>query len=649
MSKEVEPIVRTQFDLYGRISRAYENVKKAGAANITIGLVEARLQALEANWAKYEANHERLSANYWDLLSGHDYLKKDMMSLTEEAYLTQKGLLLESLRVQRMQLAADVPTVNVVAPPAPSPPRTTLPRIQLPQFSGLYEEWPSFRDLFNSLVVKDAATTQVEKLHYLKTCLKGEAELLIRSLSTTEENFGRAWRILGDYYENKRLLVRSHIAKFTALQKMKGESASELRKLYHCMVNTVGSLESLGRPITRGEDLFVHLVVELLDSRSRREWENVLSDTTDPPSYAELQQFLDRRLHTLESLQPLKTEINSPKTSANTGRQARVQHARKPENKRGRCSMCQQDHYIMFCDVYKTKSASERKQHVETNNLCLNCLGRHKVSDCASKKACSACGARHHSTIHDACNTGEVAKSSHAAHRASRPVTAVLLATARVRVVDRFGAPHIARALIDQGSEASLVAESLAQRLRLQRSPTSVSVFGVGGKLTGVSRGLIDLEISSLGGSSPITVSALILPRLTLYNSGIRADRRAWKHLDGLELADPEFLASDPVELLLGAEVYASILQEGLLRGGPQEPMAQKTSLGWILSGTIGSTGVTRCARTYQCQTDGDLSGLVQRFWQQEEVGAAAAPLSAEERKAEDHFTRTHYRRSDGR
>jgi len=36
------------------------------------------------------------SANYWDLLSGHDYLKKDMMSLTEEAYLTQKGLLLES-------------------------------------------------------------------------------------------------------------------------------------------------------------------------------------------------------------------------------------------------------------------------------------------------------------------------------------------------------------------------------------------------------------------------------------------------------------------------------------------------------------------------------------------------------------------------
>jgi len=277
----------------------------------------------------------------------------------------------------------------------------------------------------------------------LKTCLKGEAELLIRSLTTTAENFGRAWRILGDYYENKRLLVRSHIAKFTALQKMKGESASELRKLYHCMVNTVGSLESLGRPITRGEDLFVHLVVELLDSRSRREWKNVLSDTTDPPSYAELQQFLDRRLHTLESLQPIKTETNSP--SANTGRQARVQHAWKPENKRGRCSMCQQDHYIMFCDVYKTKSASERKQHVETNNLCLNCLGRHKVSDCASKKGCSACGARHHSTIHDACNSSDVAKSSHAAHRASRPTTAVLLATARVRVVDRFGAPHRAR------------------------------------------------------------------------------------------------------------------------------------------------------------------------------------------------------------
>jgi len=77
--------------------------------------------------------------------------------------------------------------------------RTTLPRIQLPTFSDKYEDWPAFRDLFKSIIGKDTSTSPVEKLHYLKTCLKGEAELLIRSLTTTDENFERAWKILSDY------------------------------------------------------------------------------------------------------------------------------------------------------------------------------------------------------------------------------------------------------------------------------------------------------------------------------------------------------------------------------------------------------------------------------------------------------------------
>lgn len=84
----------------------------------------------------------------------------------------------------------------------------------------------------------------------------------------TSENFERAWKALVAYYENKRLLVRSYISQFTALQKLKNESVIELRKLCHSVKSTVGSLKSIGRPITKGEDLFVHLVVDLLDHRS---------------------------------------------------------------------------------------------------------------------------------------------------------------------------------------------------------------------------------------------------------------------------------------------------------------------------------------------------------------------------------------------
>lgn len=184
----------------------------------------------------------------------------------------------------------------------------------------------------------------MEKLHYLKTCLKGEAELLIRNISTTGENYECAWDMLSAYYENKRLLVRAYLANFLALQKMKGESPAELRKIFHCLKSTVSSLENIGRPIDCSEDLFMYLAVELLDPRSRREWENSISDTKEPPSFDNLERFLDRRLHTLESMQPIKSDGTASKPGTSTPKSTRSHLARKQEGKqevkRGRCALC---------------------------------------------------------------------------------------------------------------------------------------------------------------------------------------------------------------------------------------------------------------------------------------------------------------------
>jgi hypothetical protein len=121
---------------------------------------------------------------------------------------------------------------------------------------------------------------------------------------------------------------------------------------------------------------------------------------------------------------PVKSDSAAPKAGSGTptaGKSTRSHLARKQENKadgkRSRCSLCQRDHFLMLCKDYKRKTAVERKQHIEANSLCLNCLGRHKVSECASKKDCTACGARHHTSIHDAYRETEVAKTSHVAQR----------------------------------------------------------------------------------------------------------------------------------------------------------------------------------------------------------------------------------------
>ncbi|XP_050453271.1 uncharacterized protein LOC126852475 [Cataglyphis hispanica] len=147
----------------------------------------------------------------------------------------------------------------------------------------------------------------------------------------------------------------------------------------------------------------------------------------------------------------------------------------------------------------------------------------------------------------------------------------------------------------------------------------------------------------------PLRVSALILRHLTLYNGGIRVSRNMWPHIDGIELADPDFFAADPVELLLGADVCVAILQPGLRRGRRRQPVAQRTTLGWILSSSIGISAATRSAQTHHCCSDDDLHSLVQEFWRQEEVVAKTIPPTTNEQEAEDHFVRTHSRDASGR
>lgn len=64
-------------------------------------------------------------------------------------------------------------------------------------------------------------------------------------------------------------------------------------------------------------------------------------------------------------------------------------------------------------------------------------------------------------------------------------------------------------------------------------------------------------------------VSALVLPKLTSHPGGVINTARSWTHLVDLELADPDFRNRDVIELLLGADAYASVVLPDLRRGEP--------------------------------------------------------------------------------
>ncbi|XP_029154848.1 uncharacterized protein LOC114929767 [Nylanderia fulva] len=337
---------------------------------------------------------------------------------------------------------------------------------------------------------------------------------------------------------------------------MKGDTAEELSRIHNAVTAAVNAQESIGRPInSHGMDLFNHLVVELFDARTRLEWESTTSDSTEPPQNEALLDFISRRVLTLNAARPRSVT----KGPGETSRFAKAHVTKHQGADSPHCALCRENHTLMTCKSFKAKTAVERKTFVETNRLCFNCLGNHFLARCQSKKNCLTCNARHHTMLHGASTSTPSAEATSLATtlvtaRQAKTHKAALLATARVKVADRYGSPHEVRVLIDQCSEVSIISEALAQRLRLPRASTDLSIFGIGGTRSGSARGKVTIDITSDVTNAELRVVAFVLPRISLQQGTAQREDRSWPHIHGLRLADPRFLDDDPAELLLGAE-----------------------------------------------------------------------------------------------
>lgn len=182
----MEGIIHYQLEVHRRISRTMEDLKNLGAEKTDATVVRSCIAALDKRWASFEAKHEELMTSYWKEIAHEEYEKADVFSTVEATYLHQKSLLeakLAMLAGRDDPTSPDTAKNQSVNPPKPSV--NTLPSIRLPEFSGGYEAWPSFRDTFSTLISQDHSLTSFQRLHYLKSCVTGEAE----SLNDDERQF----------------------------------------------------------------------------------------------------------------------------------------------------------------------------------------------------------------------------------------------------------------------------------------------------------------------------------------------------------------------------------------------------------------------------------------------------------------------------
>ncbi|KAL0870614.1 hypothetical protein ABMA27_005574 [Loxostege sticticalis] len=230
----MEAELSVQMDNQARIVKALANFKKSPKPRITEMYCQTRLE--------------------------NDYMKNDIYDVTEETYIEYKTLLKTSLQmfVKESDRWSDAREKSV--PETSNKESFKLPKIVIPNFSGKYTEWITFRDLFMSLIHNNPKLDNVQKMHYLKSSLSGEAEQLLRQIPISEANYERCWSQLKTRYNNKRYLSHFILKRLLSQRNIVVESANALKELIDTTNDCLSGLTNLGIDTANWDIIIIHIL-----------------------------------------------------------------------------------------------------------------------------------------------------------------------------------------------------------------------------------------------------------------------------------------------------------------------------------------------------------------------------------------------------
>lgn len=155
--------------------------------------------------------------------------------------------------------------------------------------------------------------------------------------------------------------------------------------------------------------------------------------------------------------------------------------------------------------------------------------------------------------------------------------------TAAVRLFNN-SYTHFSRALIDTGSQHTLITSACAADLHLRISPVSMRLQTISTSDTVKVRGIVSVNLAHQGDQHFVRIKAYVIDKL-IDPIPVTAFRPHWPELMTLNLADPLFHQPRSVALLLGSDVIPRLLQSGVKPPTAERPGALSTTLGWVLFG----------------------------------------------------------------
>lgn len=631
----------------------------------TVTLSHEELQIVEVRLNKFQPVFD----NFNDIQSELELLTIDNSELYEtelqareefqDTYFTlnaRANTLLNSVKPQISENSLSIPASHIVN-------RTNikLPSINLPNFDGNYTQWRSFHDAFNSLIHVNTDLSPVEKLTYLKSSLKGEPYTLISSLDTTDLNYSVAWDVLLKRYDNKRRIINSHVQNILNIPISNRETSNSLREIANTLQTNLNCLRSLGQLVENWDALLVPIVVSKLDNQTVKEWEvklnNDAEDMNTVPSLKDLLSFIMHKQNILEILSQKKGNQSNEFAKTHTNK---ITKAFTTTNIS--CSNCQKNHFISNCDLFLALDNSARSARARELKICINCLRKgHFLPNCKSLSTCRKCKRRHNTLLHFETkhtntqrdsnsiskeqSSGETSEVLSVANCTALEDNQILLSTAIIQIKDSQNKPHSVRVLLDSASQSSFITESLLRKLNQRGTPINQAVGGIGGASLNIKR-KINIHFNSIVNNFEASVQCLVIPKITSCLPTRSFNTNNFHIPPNIKLADPTFNTSSPIDMLIGAKLFWSLICIGQFR--QHSLMYQKTKLGWIISGELLNERHIH-DQQITCVSLNDLNVNLERFWQCDEFISNNHELTLDEQLCEEHFIKTTERNDAGR
>ncbi|XP_068757681.1 uncharacterized protein [Montipora capricornis] len=200
----------------------------------------------------------------------------------------------------------------------------------------------------------------------------------------------------------------------------------------------------------------------------------------------------------------------------------------------------------------------------------------------------------------------------------------VILQTMPAVMCGSHGCSKVVQCFLDPGSQTSFVRQSIVQELGLDGKSVRIAVSGFGGKSDKETlRKKIAFTVAPVDKPGKAQcIEALTAPVICRPAEAVDIHPAKWLHLQGITFPEEFPRGEREIDVLIGLDFYYSFVTRDIVRGGSNEPVAVRTSLGWVFCGPTGGHG-QECTVSMNIQIgiEEQLNEKLQKFWNLESIG----------------------------